>query len=89
VLTGIDRPKHVLAAPPTSRPTYILADLRELHEMAAAPARTRSIGRVPAATMWMSAPSIRTAASRTLVTSPRTTGFRVPEQLYADPFHRP
>jgi hypothetical protein len=32
VLTGIDRPKHVLAAPPTARPTFILGDLRELHE---------------------------------------------------------
>src|SRR5690606_9335191 len=32
VLTGIDRPKHVLAAPQGSRPDYILSDLRELHE---------------------------------------------------------
>ncbi|WP_030142829.1 HAD-IIA family hydrolase [Mycetocola saprophilus] len=32
VLTGIDRPKHVLAAPRDSQPTYILGDLRELHE---------------------------------------------------------
>src|SRR5690606_36595595 len=32
VLTGIYRPKHVLAAPEGSRPTFILSDLRELHE---------------------------------------------------------
>lgn len=32
VLTGIDRAKHVLAADPVSRPTYILEDLRGLHE---------------------------------------------------------
>src|SRR5690606_27855245 len=32
VLTGIDRPKHILAAPTGSRPRYILSDLRELHE---------------------------------------------------------
>jgi HAD superfamily hydrolase (TIGR01450 family) len=32
VLTGIDRAKHVLAADPSSRPTYILEDLRGLHE---------------------------------------------------------
>ncbi|MFY9713607.1 MAG: HAD-IIA family hydrolase [Microbacterium sp.] len=32
VLTGIDRPKHVLAAPAESRPTFILSDLRELHQ---------------------------------------------------------
>ena len=32
VLTGVDRPKHVLAADPVSRPSYIFSDLRELHE---------------------------------------------------------
>jgi len=32
VLTGIDRPKHVLAAPAGSRPRYLLEDLRGLHE---------------------------------------------------------
>lgn len=32
VLTGIDQAKQVLAADPTMRPTYILGDLRELHE---------------------------------------------------------
>jgi len=32
VLTGIDRAKQVLAAPEQSRPDYLLADLRGLHE---------------------------------------------------------
>ncbi|MEO7349560.1 MAG: HAD-IIA family hydrolase [Terrimesophilobacter sp.] len=32
VLTGIDRAKQVLAADPNSRPTYVLDDLRGLHE---------------------------------------------------------
>lgn len=32
VLTGIDQAKQVLAADPNSRPTYILDDLRGLHE---------------------------------------------------------
>jgi HAD superfamily hydrolase (TIGR01450 family) len=32
VLTGIDGPKQVLAADAKSRPTFILGDLRELHE---------------------------------------------------------
>lgn len=32
VLTGIDRAKQVLAAPPTMQPDYILGDLRELFE---------------------------------------------------------
>ncbi|CAN5221973.1 HAD-IIA family hydrolase [soil metagenome] len=33
VLTGIDQAKQVLAADATMRPTYILSDLRELHEI--------------------------------------------------------
>lgn len=32
VLTGIDHAKQALAAPPGSRPTYLLDDLRQLHE---------------------------------------------------------
>ncbi|WP_022883644.1 HAD-IIA family hydrolase [Glaciibacter superstes] len=32
VLTGVDKAKHVLAADADSRPTFILGDLRELHE---------------------------------------------------------
>ena len=32
VLTGVDKAKHVLAADKHSRPTYIVDDLRQLHE---------------------------------------------------------
>ncbi|MEF2985550.1 HAD hydrolase-like protein, partial [Pseudomonas aeruginosa] len=32
VLTGIDRPKQLLAASPNQRPDYIVADLRQLFE---------------------------------------------------------
>lgn len=32
VMTGIDGPKQLVAAPKDSRPTYILSDLRQLHE---------------------------------------------------------
>ncbi|MBU4466205.1 MAG: HAD hydrolase-like protein, partial [Actinobacteria bacterium] len=102
VLTGIDRPKHVLAAPPGSRPTYILGDLRELHEpypQTRIKGDTFTVGsssvqvdgidlrilsegdrpidlvRAGAAAVWHSGRAI--------------FGFRVPERLYADPFHRP
>lgn len=37
VLTGIDRPKQLLAAKPEERPTYIVADLTELTEPYVAP----------------------------------------------------
>jgi glycerol-1-phosphatase len=102
VLTGIDRPKHVLAAPPTSRPDFILGDLRELHEpypetrvkgdvtivgdarvavdgadlrILAAGSRPIDLVRAGAAAIWSTGRAI--------------FGFRVPEALYADPFHRP
>jgi hypothetical protein len=32
VLTGVDKAKHVLAADKYSRPTFIVEDLRQLHE---------------------------------------------------------
>ncbi len=98
-----DRPAQARAwAPPTSRPTYILADLRELHEeypetvvrgevtsvrdaavridgadihIVAAGTRPIDLVRAGAAAIWASGRAIY--------------GFRVPEQLYADPFHRP
>lgn len=102
VFTGIDRPKHVLAAPPTSRPDFLLGDLRELHEpypvtrvkgdvtivgdarvaidgadvrILAAGSRPIDLVRAGAAAIW--------ATGRAIF------GFRVPEELYADPFHRP
>ncbi len=99
VLTGIDRPKQVLAAPPAQRPDYIVEDLRQLFEpypqTIAKGARTRvgdaiveidgvdlrivndggrqiDLLRAGAAAIWNSGRAI--------------FGFRVPEQLYADPF---
>lgn len=102
VLTGIDRPKHVLAAPSNSRPDFILGDLRELHEpypetrvkgdvtivgdarvavdgvnlrILSTGARPIDLVRAGAAAIWSTGRAI--------------FGFRVPEELYADPFHRP
>jgi glycerol-1-phosphatase len=102
VLTGIDRPKHVLAAPPNSRPDYLLADLRDLSEPYPATvvegART-SVGR---ATVEIDGADLRIvregdrpidlvrAAAAAIWDSGRAIfGFRMPERLYADPFWRP
>ncbi len=102
VLTGIDRPKHVLAAPLNARPTYILGDLRELDEpypeirtrgdvttvrdasvrVAGADLVIESEGRRPI-------DLVRAAAHAIWSTGRAIYGFRVPERLYADPFHRP
>ncbi|GAA2588348.1 HAD-IIA family hydrolase [Microbacterium binotii] len=102
VLTGIDRPKHVLAAPPTSRPDFILGDLRELHEPYP---QTKVKGDVTivgdarvavdgADLRILSAGSrpidlVRAGAAAIWSTGRAIFGFRVPEELYADPFHRP
>lgn len=102
VLTGIDRPKHVLAAPADSRPTYLLGDLRELHEPYPE-ARVRdgvvSVGgasvRVEGADVRILKESdrpidlLRAGAKAIWDTGRAIYGFRVPERLYADPFHRP
>ncbi|MDQ4212859.1 HAD-IIA family hydrolase [Microbacterium capsulatum] len=102
VLTGIDRPKHVLAAPDGSRPTYILGDLRELHEPYP---QTRVKGdtvTVRGASVRIDGPDViilsegdrpidlvRAGAEAIWRTGRQIFGFRVPERLYADPFHRP
>ncbi|HAQ59965.1 MAG TPA: haloacid dehalogenase [Microbacterium sp.] len=101
VLTGIDRPKHVLAAPPGSRPDFILADLRELSESYPL-ARTR--GKDGAVTVGDSTVRIAgndveivaegscqinllRAAARAIWDCGRAIyGLRVPERLYDDPF---
>lgn len=102
VLTGIDRPKHVLAAPLGSRPDYILSDLRELHEPY--PLTTEkngvfTVGRssvrvVDADVQIIEAGDaqidlLRAGAAAIWATGLAIYAFRVPEQLYADPFHRP
>jgi glycerol-1-phosphatase len=103
VLTGIDRPKHVLAAPEGSRPTFILGDLRELHEPYPE-ARTARDGAVTVgrATVRIDGPDVkivspgdrpidllRAGAKAIWDTGRAIYGFRVPAELYADPFHRP
>ncbi|GAA1933447.1 HAD hydrolase-like protein [Microbacterium aoyamense] len=101
VLTGIDRPKHVLAAPAGSQPTFILADLRDLHApypearvkddvVAVGDARVRIDG--PDVQILAAGEPIdllRAGAKAIWDTGRAIYGFRVPEQLYADPFHKP
>jgi HAD superfamily hydrolase (TIGR01450 family) len=102
VLTGIDRPKHVLAAPPDSRPTYILRDLRDLDKSYP---RTRIQGdtvTVRGASVRVDGPDlviesegddpidlVRAGAAAVWNSGRAIFGFRVPERLYADPFFKP
>lgn len=102
VLTGIDRPKHVLAAPPSSRPDFILGDLRELHEPYPEVRVKGDTTFVGSAAVRIDGPDIvivsegdrpvdlvRAGAAAIWATGRAIFGFRVPERLYADPFHRP
>ncbi|MER7798625.1 HAD-IIA family hydrolase [Microbacterium sp. NPDC096154] len=101
VLTGIDRPKHVLAAPVDSRPTYILRDLRDLFAPYPAVRVDGDVVRVRDAAVRIVGPDVQIvsdgepidllrAASRAIWDTGRQIfGFRVPEQLYEDPFRRP
>lgn len=102
VLTGIDRPKHVLAAPEGSRPTYILSDLRELHEPYPLTERKNGVVTVNGASVRVVGGDVEiiTEGSRQIdlvragavaIWESGTPIFvlRVPEQLYEDPFHRP
>lgn len=98
VLTGIDRPKHVLAAPASSRPDYILGDLRGLFDPY--PSVVRADGRVSVGDATVRVDGIdivierhgeqldllRAGAHAIWDTGRAIFGFRVPEQLYADPF---
>lgn len=102
VLTGIDRPKHVLAAPAGSQPTFILGDLRELHEPYPETRVVDGAATVRGATVVIEGPDVRivskgdrpidllrAGAAAIWSTGRAIFGFRVPEELYADPFHRP
>lgn len=102
VLTGIDRPKHVLAAPEGSQPTYILGDLRELHQPYPEVKVDGGIATVRGARVAIDGPDVRilnegdrpidllrAGAAAIWSTGRAIFGFRVPERLYADPFHRP
>jgi HAD superfamily hydrolase (TIGR01450 family) len=102
VLTGIDRPKHVLAADPVSRPTYILSDLRELHEpypearvkrdgsvtVRDATVRIERNRVVPVDRGTRQIDLLRAAAKAIWDSGRAIYGFDVDEALYADPFHR-
>jgi hypothetical protein len=98
----VDRPKHVLAAPENSRPTYILGDLRELHEPYPQVQVNDGVATVRGARVAIDGPDVRilsegdrpvdlvrAGAAAIWSTGRAIFGFRVPEQLYADPFHRP
>jgi len=102
VLTGIDRPKHVLAAPTHSRPDFVLGDLRELHEPYPATVVKGDVTTVGTASVAIDGADVRilsegdrpidlvrAGAAAIWATGRAIYGFRVPERLYADPFHRP
>lgn len=102
VLTGIDRPKHVLAAPQGSRPDYILADLRDLHQPYPETIEKDGVFTVNGAAVRIvngdvqilsegdaQIDLLRAGAAAIWATGLAIYAFRVPEQLYADPFHRP
>lgn len=102
VLTGIDRPKHVLAAPDGSRPTFILSDLRELLEPYPQTERKGDVVTVNGASVRVVGVDVeiisegsrqidllRAGAAAIWDTGRAIYAFRVPERLYADPFHRP
>lgn len=102
VLTGIDRPKHVLAAPQGSRPDYILSDLRELHEPYPQPVEKNGVFSVNGASVRVIDADVqilsegssqidllRAGAAAIWATGLAIYAFRVPEKLYADPFHKP
>ncbi|MFN3949651.1 HAD-IIA family hydrolase [Microbacterium sp.] len=99
VLTGIDRPKQVLAAPPSQRPDYIVEDLRQLFEPYPATIVKGERTRVGDAVVEIDGVDLRIvsegarqidllrAGAAAIWNSGRAIfGFRVPEQLYADPF---
>ncbi|MCC2030520.1 HAD-IIA family hydrolase [Microbacterium sp. YMB-B2] len=102
VLTGIDRPKHVLAAPEGSRPTYVLSDLRELHEPYPTVERRNGAVTVNGATVRVVGGDVeilaegkrhidlvRAGAHAIWDSGTPIFVLDVPEKLYDDPFHRP
>ena len=102
VLTGIDRPKHVLAAPEGSRPTYILADLRDLHRPYPEIMEKDGVFSVNGASVRVTGADVeivsesgeqidllRAGAAAIWASGTPVFVLRVPERLYDDPFHRP
>ena len=102
VLTGIDRPKHILAAATDARPTYLLSDLRDLHRpypqatvqngtviVGDAAVRVESTGDVQILSAGDSQIDLLRAGAKAIWDSGiGIFALRVPEQLYTDPFHR-
>nr|WP_274635875.1 HAD-IIA family hydrolase [Microbacterium bovistercoris] len=99
VLTGVDRPKHLLAAPPTSRPDYIVADLRQLFEPYPTTRTEGDRTQVGDAVVQIDGAELRVvqagphpidlvrAGAAAVWDSGRAIfGFHVQEELYADPF---
>lgn len=102
VLTGIDRPRHILAAPQGSRPAFILTDLRELFEPYPKISRKNGVTKVGDAAVRVEGAEIEVLTEGTRQIDLLRAGahaiwdsgvaiyaFRVPEILYADPFFRP
>lgn len=102
VLTGIDRPKHVLAAPEGSRPTFVLSDLRELHLPYPRAVRKDGVVTVNDARVRVVGADVEILAAgdsqidllragATAIWDSGTPIFvlQVPERLLQDPFHRP
>ncbi|MGM7671790.1 HAD-IIA family hydrolase [Microbacterium sp. A93] len=102
VLTGIDRPKHVLAAPEGSRPTFILSDLRELHEPYPQTQRKDGVVTVNGASVRVIGGDVEILSEGTRQIDLVRAGaiaiwdsgtpvfvLNVPEKLYEDPFYRP
>lgn len=100
VLTGIDRPKQLLAAPEHQRPTYILSNLKQLFE----PYPVVEVDRKGAVTVGKA--SVRMESNRVVIVRPGDDplnllragceaiwrsglaifALQVPEELYADVF---
>lgn len=101
VFTGVDRPKHVLAAAADSRPDYILEDLRGLFQPYPATrvdGDTTLVGdaavRIDGVDLRLVRPGapmdvVRAAAAAVWNSGRMIFGFHVEEALYADPFFRP
>ena len=98
VLTGIDKAKHVLAADKHSRPTYILDDLRQLHESypATRMSRNGSEATVGSAVVRIDGNDVvivrdgdvpidllRAACAAIWASGRAIYGFNVPERLYS------
>lgn len=98
VLTGVDRPKHVLAAPKGGQPDYILPDLRSLFEPYPSTIVKDEVVTVGGASVRIDGADIailaegeqidllRASAHAIWRTGRAIFGFRVPEKLYEDPF---